>query len=143
STIAKTTKLSYHLMASDVLAVMDALEIDKAALVGWSDGGAIALDIAVNQPKRVDRIFVFGTGYAAAGNKPRKGTSRMFNAYSAKCKADYQKISKTPSGYDAMVAKLLPIWRSPGGFTKDQMRSIKARTAVADGEFDEIISQDH
>lgn len=143
STIAKKTKLSYHLMAMDVLAVMDALEIDKAALVGWSDGGAIALDIAVNHPKRVDRLFVFGTGYAATGNKPRKGSSRMFNAYSAKCKADYMKISKTPSGYDAMVAKLVPIWRSAGGFTKDQMRSIKATTVVSDGEFDEIINQDH
>jgi pimeloyl-ACP methyl ester carboxylesterase len=143
STIAKKTKLSYHLMAMDVLAVMDKLEIDKAALVGWSDGGAIALDIAVNHPKRVERLFVFGTGYAATGNKPRKGTSKMFNAYSAKCKADYMKMSKTPSAYDAMVQKLLPIWRSPGGFTKDQMRSIKARTVVADGEFDEIISQDH
>jgi pimeloyl-ACP methyl ester carboxylesterase len=130
-------------MAMDVLAVMDKLEIDKAALVGWSDGGAIALDIAVNHPKRVERLFVFGTGYAATGNKPRKGTSKMFNAYSAKCKADYMKMSKTPSAYDAMVQKLLPIWRSPGGFTKDQMRSIKARTVVADGEFDEIISQDH
>src|ERR1700689_4940038 len=34
---------SYDLMASDVLAVMDALHLEQAALVGWSDGAATAL----------------------------------------------------------------------------------------------------
>src|ERR1700744_4394256 len=29
---------TYELMASDVLAVMDALHLNRAALVGWSDG---------------------------------------------------------------------------------------------------------
>src|SRR5262245_40154917 len=29
--------ITYHLMASDVLAVMDTLHVPKAALVGWSD----------------------------------------------------------------------------------------------------------
>ncbi len=33
---------SYALMASDVLALMDYLKIDKASIVGWSDGGIIA-----------------------------------------------------------------------------------------------------
>src|SRR5437764_1843616 len=33
----------YELMASDVLAVMDALHLEKAAVVGWSDGACIAL----------------------------------------------------------------------------------------------------
>jgi type I pantothenate kinase len=53
------------------------------------------------------------------------------------------KMSKTPSKYDAMVTSLAPIWRSAGGFTKDQMRSIKARTVIADGDRDEIINLDH
>lgn len=144
STIAAKTKLSYQLMAGDVLAVMDALKIDAAALVGWSDGGAIALDIAINHPKRVSKLFVFGTNYHADGSKPRKnGTAKTFNAYAAKCKSDYMKLSKTPSSYDVMVNALLPIWRSKGGFTKDQMRSIKTPTVVADGDHDEIIFLDH
>src|SRR5712691_1539664 len=32
---------TYELMASDVLAVMDALHIENAAVVGWSDGACI------------------------------------------------------------------------------------------------------
>jgi alpha/beta hydrolase fold len=38
----------YDLMASDVLALIDFLNIDKAALVGWSDGAIIGLDIAIH-----------------------------------------------------------------------------------------------
>lgn len=143
STIAPKTKLTYAMMARDVLAVMDKLEVASAALVGWSDGGAIALDLAVNHPKRVSKLFVFGTNYHADGSKPRKGpAARTFNAYAVKCKSDFMKLAKS-SSYETTVNALLPVWRSPGGFTKDQMRSIKVPVVVADGDHDEIIFLDH
>src|ERR687884_1905889 len=34
---------TYELMASDVLAVMDEIGIDRAAFIGWSDGACISL----------------------------------------------------------------------------------------------------
>ena len=34
---------------------------------------------------------------------------------------------------------MLPVWRNPGGFTKDQLKAIKAPTMVALGDHDEII----
>jgi pimeloyl-ACP methyl ester carboxylesterase len=40
---------SYELMASDVLAVMDALQLEKPGLVGWSDGACTALILAVKR----------------------------------------------------------------------------------------------
>ncbi|MDQ3364294.1 MAG: alpha/beta hydrolase [Myxococcota bacterium] len=139
-----TQRLTYHVMAGDVLAVMDHLKLDRAALVGWSDGGAIALDLAIHEPTRVERLFVFGTNFNSAGRKPRKGTSsRTFAAYAAKCRKDYQQLSKTPKRYAAVVASLLPIWRSPGGFTKAQIRTITAPAVIAVGDHDEIILQDH
>lgn len=52
--------VTYHLMASDVLNVMDALHVSKAALVGWSDGGIIGLDLAINHPERLTKLFAFG-----------------------------------------------------------------------------------
>ena len=39
-----------ELMASDVLAVMDHLQLEKAAFVGWSDGACTALVLARNAP---------------------------------------------------------------------------------------------
>jgi pimeloyl-ACP methyl ester carboxylesterase len=37
---------SYELMATDVFAVMDALGLKRAAIVGWSDGAVIGLIMA-------------------------------------------------------------------------------------------------
>jgi pimeloyl-ACP methyl ester carboxylesterase len=131
---------SYDLMATDTLAVLDALKIDKAAFVGWSDGGEVALKIAIDHPERVAKLFVFGANYNSEGSKPRRnGPSAAFTAYAVKCKADYQKLSKTPKQFDELVDWLLPIWRNPMGFTKDQLRSIQAPTMIADGDHDEVI----
>jgi pimeloyl-ACP methyl ester carboxylesterase len=41
---------TYQLMASDVVAVMDALHLEKAYLVGWSDGACVALILAHKAP---------------------------------------------------------------------------------------------
>src|SRR5437588_12994063 len=41
---------TYQLMASDVLAVMDMLDVAKAPIVGWSDGACTALVLARQAP---------------------------------------------------------------------------------------------
>ena len=48
----------YDLMSSDVLAVLDYLKIPKVALVGWSDGAIIGLDIATHHPERLSKLYV-------------------------------------------------------------------------------------
>jgi pimeloyl-ACP methyl ester carboxylesterase len=136
-------KPSYQTMADDVIAVMDQLKLAKAALVGWSDGGEIALKIAIEHPERVAKLFVFGANYDSNGSKPRGGRpSDTFTAYAAKCRADYAKLSTTPKAFDELVQWLLPVWRTPMGFTKDQLRAIQAPTLVADGDHDEVIVLD-
>jgi len=141
STLAGT-KLSYGAMARDVVAVMDALRIQKASIAGWSDGGAIALALGIGHAERVDRLFVFATNYDVRGSKARSGTSATFAAYAAKCRADYNRIARSRAGYDAAASALAPVWRDPAPFTKEQLRSIRARTLVADGDRDEIIVLD-
>lgn len=138
-------KLSYHLMAGDVIAVMEKLKLESAAVVGWSDGGAIGLDLAVLAPERVSRLFVLGTNYDAKGSKPRRGKppSATFNAYTAKCRADHKRLGNSPASFQAQVAAMMPIWRSQSGFTKEQLRSIKVPTMVALGDRDEIIELAH
>ena len=134
--------ISYDLMASDVLAVMDKLEIERAALVGWSDGGEIALKIAIEHPARVSKLFVFGANYDANGSKHATAHAQTFTAYASKCRTDYERMSTTPRQFDALVDWLAPVWRNPMGFTKDQLRAIAAPTAIGDGDHDEIIVRD-
>jgi pimeloyl-ACP methyl ester carboxylesterase len=135
--------VTYDVMASDVLAVMDHLKLERASFVGWSDGGEIALKIAITHPERVAKLFVFGVNYDANGSKPRGGTpAATFSAYASKCRADYVRMSATPKQWDSLVDWLLPVWRNPMGFTKDQLKSIQAPTLVADGDHDEVIVLD-
>ena len=46
----------------DLLAVLDAFSIDRAALVGNSQGGRIALDVAVTRPERVAALVQLASG---------------------------------------------------------------------------------
>jgi len=45
-------------MADDLIAVMDALQIDSAHMVGHSTGGAICQHIALNHPERLDKLVL-------------------------------------------------------------------------------------
>ncbi|WP_449397845.1 alpha/beta fold hydrolase [Chryseobacterium wanjuense] len=45
-------------MSSDVLALMDALNIEKAHLVGYSFGGLISLKTALKAPTRIEQLVV-------------------------------------------------------------------------------------
>lgn len=61
---------SYDLMASDVLAVMNALHLDRVVLVGWSDGACTALILARQYPSRVAGVFFFACNMDPTGVKP-------------------------------------------------------------------------
>jgi pimeloyl-ACP methyl ester carboxylesterase len=134
--------ISYDLMAGDVVAVLDKLAIQRASIVGWSDGGEIALKLGIAFPDRVDRLFVFGANYDASGSKPRSAPSPTFAAYSVRCRSEYLRLSKTGLPYNATVSALRPLWRTPTGITKDQLRGIRAPVMMADGDHDEIIVLD-
>ena len=47
--------------ADQTLAVMDALGVEKAHLIGNSFGGAIALRLATKNPDRVDKLVLMGS----------------------------------------------------------------------------------
>ncbi len=134
---------SYHLMASDVLAVMDMLLIEKASIVGWSDGGNIGIDIAINNPDRLIKLFAFGANYNPSGVKPTVETDATFGAYVEKAATDYSRLSKTPQQFDEFVAQLSEMWAKEPNFTPEQLKSIRVPVAVSVGEYDEAIDYEH
>src|SRR5437764_4862359 len=60
-------------MAADVLGLMDALEIERAHIVGHSTGGAIAQILAIEQPKRLASVVL-----SATWTKPDAYFRRLF-----------------------------------------------------------------
>jgi pimeloyl-ACP methyl ester carboxylesterase len=133
----------YDLMASDYLALLDYLKIDKAALVGWSDGGIIGLDIAMSHPERLTKLFAQAANVTVDGVKPDVMTNPTFAAYIARSGEDYKKLSKTPDQYDAFVAQISHMWETQPNWSKEQLAAIKVPTAIVLGDHDEAIKRDH
>ena len=52
--------ISYNLMASDFNGLLDALKIDSAYVLGWSDGGNEGLIMAMNYPSKVKKLAISG-----------------------------------------------------------------------------------
>jgi len=59
--------LTYGGMADDTAALLDQLKLKDVDVVGWSDGGNIALILAVRRPDLVRRIVVSGANFAPEG----------------------------------------------------------------------------
>jgi pimeloyl-ACP methyl ester carboxylesterase len=134
---------SYSLMADDYLALLDHLGIDKVALVGWSDGAIIGLDMAIRHPERLSRLFAYGANYTAEGFKASAADEPTFKAGIARAAADYARLSPTPDEFDALVAQMSEMWATQPNYTKDQLRSITVPTVIFVGDHDEGIEPAH
>lgn len=133
----------YDLMASDYLALLDYLKIDKTALVGWSDGGIIGIDIALHHPERLTRLFAQAANVTTDGVDPGVMTNKTFAAYIERSGRDYKKMSKTPDQYDAFVSQISHMWESKPAWTKEQLAKITTPTAIVAGDHDEAIKREH
>lgn len=52
--------LSFEMMADDEAALLDQMHIDSAYVIGWSDGGIIALVLAMRHPNKVIKLAATG-----------------------------------------------------------------------------------
>ena len=132
----------YDLMASDVVALLDHLKIKKAAIVGWSDGAIIGLDIAMKHPERVSRLFAFAANSDPSGVADI-ASSDVFNAYIARAGDEYKRLSPTPTEYQGFVAEITKMWESQPKWTATDLAAIKVPTWIVDGDHDEAIKRDN
>jgi len=134
---------TYELMAGDVVAVMDALKIGRASLVGWSDGAIVGLDIAIRRPERLTRLFAFAANADPSGVRDDTLASPTFARFVVRAGEDYRRLSATPSAWADFTAAIEKMWADEPHFTADELRGVRVPTAVADGDHDEAIKREH
>lgn len=132
----------YDLMASDVIALMDYLKIQRAAIVGWSDGAILALDIAINHPERLTKIFAFAANSDPSGVSD-VGQSPVFTGYIDRAAKEYGKLSATPTQYESFLAQISKMWETQPSFTKEQLNAITTPTWIVDADRDEAIKREN
>src|SRR5436309_223873 len=72
----------FGFLAASVRGLLDALEIDRAHLVGNSYGGAAALRLALDSPERVDRLVLMGPGGIGTTRRAAtKGLNSLLSYY--------------------------------------------------------------
>lgn len=143
----------YDLMASDYVKLLDHLKIDKVALVGWSDGGIIGLDIAMKHPERLTRLFAQAANVTTDGVLPNLDNDPVFGGFMRRMRADYDRLHAassrergeppSPSDYDAFVEQIGHMWASQPNWTVAQLAAIQVPTAIVIGDHDEAISRAH
>ena len=130
----------YDLMANDVLGVMEYLHISKAAIVGWSDGAIIGLDLAIYHPERLTRLFAFAANSDPSGVKD-VSKSPIFTRFIVRARREYEKLSPTPHGYDAFLAQITKMWATQPHFSAAELASIKVPVWIVDADHDEAIER--
>ncbi|MQB44617.1 alpha/beta hydrolase [Rhizobium sp. ICMP 5592] len=132
----------YELMASDVLAVMDRLDIGKAAVVGWSDGACTGLILARTQPVRIAGVLFFACNMDPSGTKEFVPTPVIDRCFSRHVK-DYAALSATPDQFDAFVEAVGLMQRTQPNYSAADLAEIAVPVTIVQSEHDEFIKRDH
>ncbi len=132
----------YELMASDVLGVLEALRLEKAVVVGWSDGACTALVLAMNAPARIAGVFFFGCNMDPSGAKQFVPTPVIDRCFSRHAK-DYAQLSATPDQFEAFVEAVGLMQRTQPNYSARDLAAINVPVAIVQSEHDEFIQRAH
>jgi pimeloyl-ACP methyl ester carboxylesterase len=133
---------SYELMASDVLAVMDALHLERPALVGWSDGACTALILAAQSPSRVAGVFFFACNMDSSGVKPFEPSPALNHCFSRHTK-DYARLSSSPDHFEEFVEAVSLMQRTQPNYTAPDLVRISVPVTIVQSQHDEFIKREH
>jgi pimeloyl-ACP methyl ester carboxylesterase len=144
-------------LADDVVAVLDALEVRRAVLVGASSGGYVAQQVAVDDPDRVAGLLLAGSPRDLRGRPPFADALEHLAdpvdpAWVRTFTAGLTDIAALPPWYvDLMVEDGIrvpaAIWRtSLAGLTGSRpptdVGTISAPTLVISGSRDELLGEE-
>jgi pimeloyl-ACP methyl ester carboxylesterase len=122
-------------MAADSSALLEGLEVAQADVIGWSDGGVVALLLARDRPDLVRRVIALGANVDAGPGEPRHLASAD--------DADQARLTPERLGLEARFARaLVAMWRSPHGISFADLGRIAAPILFIAGDRD-LITLDH
>jgi pimeloyl-ACP methyl ester carboxylesterase len=133
---------TYELMASDVSAVMDALNIEKACMVGWSDGACIALVLASKAPERVGGVFFFACNMDPSGTKEFNMTPIIQCCINRHIQ-DYKELSATPTQFNEFSEAVGLMQRTQPNYSVNDLAQINVPVTIVQSEHDEFIKREH
>jgi pimeloyl-ACP methyl ester carboxylesterase len=130
-------------MADDVAALLKELKIEKADIFGYSMGGSVALGVAIRHPEVVRKVAINGSYFSTMEDAWEPEAVRQFKSLPADfapppLKAPYDKVAPDPTRWPTLVAKIKAMGTSSKGFSREDMKAIKAPVLIALGDRDGV-----
>ncbi|KAK7927380.1 hypothetical protein PG985_004378 [Apiospora marii] len=137
-----STPFTYELYASDAAALLETLNIPKAAWVGWSDMaiGTFAALMDSNNSTLVDRAFAFGGGHNPQSTNSTFSSSATYAAFIGRATKEYAALQ--PQGdLKAFAAAVETLEGGQPNWTEADFAKIKlgAKVTIADGQYEEAV----
>jgi pimeloyl-ACP methyl ester carboxylesterase len=129
--------LNFEMMADDFAALLDAMHIDSAYVIGWSDGGINALLLAIRHPTKVKSLVATG---ANLWNAPDALAPGLWDGAAAEYEAGLRKTYTTAEEKNNRKLFLLDWWEPH--ITLAQLHKIQAPSLIMAGDND-VISLSH
>jgi pimeloyl-ACP methyl ester carboxylesterase len=133
---------TYELMASDVLAVMDELQLERVAIVGWSDGACTGLVLARQVPARVAGVIFFACNMDPSGTKEFALSPTLARCIARHSK-DYAELSATPDQFKPFTEAVGRMQRTEPNYSARDLAEINVPVAIVQSEHDEFIKPEH
>lgn len=141
----RDTPISFQQDADDVAALMKNLNIEKADVFGFSNGGHTTLQLAIRHPQVLDKIVVASAFYKRSGLPPqfwefmKKGT---INEMPQQLKDGFLKVTPDSAKLQNLFEKCAYRMINFQDFSDEDLRAIKARTLIVSGDRD-VASAEH
>ena len=137
-------EITYPNLASDVVALLDHLGIERAAVLGHSMGGGVALELAVSHPDRVSAIVPISASVSKDGMHPDLLDPSTFETSPimptaqdfADFKEAYERLSPHPEQFDAFLMTLSGMDSDFAGWTDEQLAAISCPVLIVQGDTD-------
>jgi pimeloyl-ACP methyl ester carboxylesterase len=131
-------------LASDVVALLDVLGIERAHVMGHSMGGAVTIELGVHHPDRVLSLVPVSASVRPEGmhsdladpsryaESTRMPTAQDFAEFAEA----YRRLSPHPEHFDEFLAALSSSNADLQGWTDEQLAGITAPTLIVQGDHD-------
>jgi len=135
-------EMSYEQFGDDAAALLRALDVERADVMGYSQGGGVALQLAIRHPALVNKLVSLSATYRQDGWYPAvvegiKGLTAKEFAGSPVEKA-FMEHTPDAKAYDTYLEKMKVLNAEDQNITDEQMRAISARTMVIIGDADGV-----
>jgi len=129
--------LSYEMMADDYAALLDAMKIDSAYVVGWSDGGINGLLMAIRHPGKVKKLAITGANLRPDTTAVPQGVWDMVTPMYNELKNKNEKNDIEKAGF-----KLLKLLVENPHIPLSDLHKINCPSLVIGGDHD-VIREEH